>query len=315
MGTPQIHIYDDSAHPRGSVRKLNHFVYGPGNGQKDWGQPSEFFLNKFFGFIECDITPPNDLYHPVLVFYDEKRKKSIASLEPIKRQVFTSVEFQTALKHGYKVDKVYRIDEYNKKPSLWRDMMKQLAILKISFSGVPHGVDEEEYRQAYRDRFDMELLPEITSSPARKSTYKVPLNAAWGKCAETLEHMESEIHQADDYQSTKGYFDRLNKGHFTTTNTTYLSEDLVIRDYKLDRNVVDADYASGYLPAAVFVPAYGRLALWSELHKLGDRVLMHDTDSIVYHSKHGAYDTDLGHLLGGEGLATRTILVTKLILY
>lgn len=46
------------------------------------------------------------------------------------------------------------------------------------------------------------------------------------------------------------------------------------------------------------MPAYGRLALWSELHKIGDRVLMHDTDSIVYHSIPGDYDTDLGHLLG-----------------
>lgn len=127
--------------------------------------------------------------------------------------------------------------------------MKQLAILKISFSGVPHGVDEEEYRQAYRDRYDMELLPEITLSPARKSTYKVPLNAAWGKCAETLEHMESELFLADDYKATKAYFDRSNKGHFSTTTTTYIGEELLLRDYKLNRDVVDADYAGGYLPA------------------------------------------------------------------
>ena len=29
------------------------------------------------------------------------------------------------------------------------------------------------------------------------------------------------------------------------------------------------------------VAAYGRLYLWETLHKLGDRVLYHDTDSII----------------------------------
>jgi hypothetical protein len=80
--------------------------------------------------------------------------------------------------------------------------------------------------------------------------------------------MESEVQMANDYKTTKAYFDRLNKGHFTTTNTTFLADDLVIRDYKVNRDVVAANYASGYLPAAVFVPAYGRLALWRELHKV-----------------------------------------------
>jgi hypothetical protein len=45
---------------------------------------------------------------------------------------------------------------------------------------------------------------------------------------------------------------------------------------------MEADYHSTYLPAGLFVPAYGRLHLWEQLNKLGKRVLMNDTDSIVY---------------------------------
>ena len=54
----------------------------------------------------------------------------------------------------------------------------------------------------------------------------------------------------------------------------------------------------GYLPAALFVPAYGRLQLWRELNKLGKRVLMNDTDSIIYVYDPEKYNIPQGSLLG-----------------
>jgi hypothetical protein len=39
---------------------------------------------------------------------------------------------------------------------------------------------------------------------------------------------------------------------------------------------------STYIPAGCYVPAYGRLTLLREMDKLGERVLYHDTDSIIY---------------------------------
>jgi hypothetical protein len=37
-----------------------------------------------------------------------------------------------------------------------------------------------------------------------------------------------------------------------------------------------------YLPAGLFVPAYGRLMLYDALDILQERVLYHDTDSVIY---------------------------------
>lgn len=49
---------------------------------------------------------------------------------------------------------------------------------------------------------------------------------------------------------------------------------------------------------AAFVTAHARLKLFSELEKLGDRVLYFDTDSIIYISRKVEYDPKLGNYLG-----------------
>ena len=49
---------------------------------------------------------------------------------------------------------------------------------------------------------------------------------------------------------------------------------------------------------AAFTNCFARLKLYSELYKLGDRVIYYDTDSIIYVTKDGEYDPELGDYLG-----------------
>ena len=49
---------------------------------------------------------------------------------------------------------------------------------------------------------------------------------------------------------------------------------------------------------AAFTTCFARLKLYSELYKLGDRVIYYDTDSIIYVTKDGEYDPELGDYLG-----------------
>ena len=49
---------------------------------------------------------------------------------------------------------------------------------------------------------------------------------------------------------------------------------------------------------AAFVTAHARLKLYSELEKIGDRVLYFDTDSIIYISRPNSYTPVLGNYLG-----------------
>ena len=49
---------------------------------------------------------------------------------------------------------------------------------------------------------------------------------------------------------------------------------------------------------AAFVTSYGRLRLYNEIDKLGDCVLYFDTDSIIFISRPGQYEPQLGNFLG-----------------
>ena len=49
---------------------------------------------------------------------------------------------------------------------------------------------------------------------------------------------------------------------------------------------------------AAFCTSWARLKLWSVMQKLHDRVLYHDTDSIIFSVKEGEYIPNLGEYLG-----------------
>ena len=49
---------------------------------------------------------------------------------------------------------------------------------------------------------------------------------------------------------------------------------------------------------AAFCTSYARLKLWYVLDRLGDRVLYHDTDSVIYTHAPGQYDLPTGKFLG-----------------
>ena len=79
----------------------------------------------------------------------------------------------------------------------------------------------------------------------------------------------------------------------------FIGENRVLYHYTKNGISVKPNLHGGYLPAAVFVPAYGRLQLWNEMNRLGKRVLMNDTDSIVYiYDPEADYNIPEGGLLG-----------------
>jgi len=51
-----------------------------------------------------------------------------------------------------------------------------------------------------------------------------------------------------------------------------------------------------------YVTMWGRRMLWQEMKKLGQRVIYHDTDSIIYeYDPVEAYNTPQGKILGDWG--------------
>lgn len=310
VGPPIIKVYDDAFYPcyehfyspiTGCIchittrrRRLNRFLTVVEHAH----QPTKSYLFTFFGTICCDMIPPSDLYHPVLVHYDQKNKKCVASLEPIEKGVFTSVEFQAALAQGYVVGKVYRIHEYKHRPSLWHGLLEELYKMKLYNSGEIGEEDGIRLKRAYKERFDMDIDPSrFANRPAVKQTFKILFNSAWGKHAETVDHAQSVIFDEIDSDAISGFIQTVTDNTLSVSSFNTFSNFTLFR-YIENRVKVRPNLHKGYLPAALFVPAYGRLLLLEQLSKLDERVLMHDTDSIVYVKVPGTYDPPTSDIWG-----------------
>lgn len=317
VGLPTIYAYDDRFIPC----KVHNFANaGPCDCPENKrslvdqivvrGEPSptkEDILNdaSFFGYICASVRPPKDLYHPVLIHYDQDEMKCKASCEDIIQGYFTSIEFVTALRKGYEILEIFRYDKYNKLPSFWADTIKPLFLGKMLNSrSAPTGQELEQLLNDY-DQFDMrdmilDSLPLWGKNPAKKATFKIMMNSGWGKHAQKPVLQKNMIcNYALNENGALGFFLNLSNQKYTFDATVPLTDNIFMYKYKENGDQVKISLDNSYLPAACFVPAYGRLQLWSELDKLGDRVLMNDTDSIVYIYDPEKYNIPASTVWGG----------------
>ena len=263
----------------------------------------------FFGIVCVTVIPPKDLYHPVLVAWNEDAQKCVASLrdEDHVELTTTSIELVTALRHGYELVQIHRYDQYTRTPSLWREKILDFYLEKMLNSGPPPPEDElEEFIQKWDERFDIgdQIRKTIQEGrwgnfPARKQTAKIMINSAWGKHAQRPIMPEAGIYDfSQDMEKIHDFFQNLTSRVYSFKEAIPLGEDKMMYRYQKDGASANPDLHGGYLPAALFVPAYGRLQLWEQLHKLGKRVLMCDTDSIVYVRDPNDYNIPQGDMLG-----------------
>lgn len=259
----------------------------------------------FFGFVCASVKAPKNMYHPVLIHYDQDEMKCKASCEDIVQGYFTSIEFVTALHHGYEIVEIFRYDKYNKLPSFWADTIKPLFLGKMMNSAnAPSGRELDQLLLDY-DEFDMrdmimDSLDKWGKNPAKKATFKIMMNSGWGKHAQRPVLQKNMIcNYATNENGALGFFLNLSNGKYSFDATVPLSKDVFMYRYKENGQNVKINLDNSYLPAACFVPAYGRLQLWNELNKLGDRVLMNDTDSIVYVYDPEKYNIPASSVWGG----------------
>lgn len=251
-------------------------------------QPTMDYLmsEEFFGIACVTINPPKNLFHPVLVVWDKTSFKRVATLENIVEGTFTSVEIQVALNKGYKLIKVHRIDQYTRKPGLWVNFVKDLYIQKMANSEPTPSSAEEQTRliNEYETKFEMGRQVEESFSnwdfrPALRMTYKIMLNSGWGKHCQRPNLPFLSYIDDTDYNSMKKLFTNIEHGDIRLMDVCVQGNRVVYKSMPKNHNYVPHDL---YLPAGLFVPAYGRILLYDALDMLQDRVLYHDTDSVIY---------------------------------
>lgn len=314
VGKPLIHVWDPTFSPCLKHKQGNCTCEVP---LIDKGVNVEMYpdlptknqvLNdpNWFGIVCATVEPPKNLYHPILVEFDDNVGKSLATCNVIKKGHFASIEFKKALEYGYKVLQWHRFDKYKKKKSLWSDTVKDLYINKMtSSSNTPSKENQERLIREYEYYFEMgeDIRKTFVENKwgknnAAKKIWKIIINSMWGKHAQRPIMMESKMFNMDlDDSGLLSFYQNCTDGVYNFQDVRDLGNKLMFRYTPNNENYVP-DLHGSYLPAALFVPAYGRMQLWEQLYRLGKRVLMNDTDSIVYIYDPEKYNIPKGDIWG-----------------
>jgi hypothetical protein len=196
-----------------------------------------------------------------------------------------------AIKIGYVVTKIYRADRYNAAESKWRNgLLGDLYVAKMRNAGKVAEHDQQRMKDTFMNKYKIDLgdFSTYEKNPVKKQVAKGPITAAWGKHAESVDHGKSVMFRQTNNDGMDFYRELLhNKSNLT--NVRAVGGNMLF-DYKDNRQMKRPELHKTYLPAAVFVTAYGRLKLWRKLVEIDPpgtpkerlRVIMYDTDSIVY---------------------------------
>ena len=232
---------------------------------------------KFFGLAKVDITPPKDLYIPVLP--DNSGGKLLFHLNEMKEKTFTSVELKLALSLGYKIDKIYSALQYRKHTGLMKDYVE--FFLKMKIQNNKH-YTAEECERINKTHTDLGLNIHIrsedtTKNPGMKALSKLCLNSLWGKFGQRV-----ELDSYDHFSEWNKLLAILTNDKVKTKAWHIITDRCVELRYTEDINYdIEPEYGSEI--TAAFTTANARFRLMSMLLWLDPSQLIYcDTDSVIF---------------------------------
>ena len=277
-------------------------------------------ISSFFGLIFCRILPPKDLKFPVLPIRQHGRLMFVlcdkCGLELNQADcehndedrclvgTWVTEEVKKAVELGYQVQEIYEVWHYEKfaqysknSEGLFEEFINHWLKIKIENSGWPPGVstDEEKaaYIRSYAEREGINLAKEkIAKNPGLRSLGKLMANSFWGKFAQ-----RNNVRKTIFVREPEEFFNLLTNPSLKV-HDAYLVSTLVMlvaygKKEDLPENLPHSNVALG-----AFTTAYARLKLYDLLHKLQDRVLYYDTDSVIFTTKLGESIPPTGAFLG-----------------
>ncbi len=310
VGTPIVHYWDEKyrpcyKHPLGCLCGGGDKLTESRLVKQRWSIEK---IKTVTGIFVITLIPPKNLIHPVLNLWNEKMNKCIPTLRDEDHVEITidHVSLRDCINAGYSVVHVHCFLEFKCVESLWRDPTLRGVVEKtINSEEAPE--NKEEFLQAWDTKFPgvrkmfEDRWDRWGDNPALRNGAKTMTNSVWGKHAERANLPSTEIF---DFRKDRDKIDTL-WINIMKRNLKFLSAQAFNRDngticYKTEKRNAKLDLHKGYLPAALMIPAYGRSQLWNEMNKLGERVLMCDTDSIiyVYDPSPGVYNVKTGTMLG-----------------
>lgn len=245
--------------------------------------------HEWFGFAKITITPPTDLYLPVL---PNKSEKLLFDLNE-KTGTWCTDEINLAIGKGYKIKQIYEVWHYSeKRKDLFSEYVNVFLKIKQESSGYPDWVksdeDKDKYIKDYSDRQHILLEKDkITKNPGLRFIAKLCLNSLWGKFGQNLDRNDI-IYVNDEVE----YFRRLSDKKLKRCDN--LNDKLVVMQ-------IGGEQIPNYKTSmciAAFTTTHARLKLYNlmdDIIKKDGKIYYCDTDSVIFE---GADEVDTGELLG-----------------
>ena len=305
----QAHYYDvNSLYPSRQmfcnmpVGSPEHIVFEKDEKQETdliqtWLQPEDWL-----SVMKIDVTPPNDLYIPVLPCKDDATGgKLLFDLQPKYEYWTNSVELKNAIRKGYVVNRVYEVYVWKETTKdMFSDYVRCFYKTKTEAAGWP--TQDPESRQAFLtkilERVGVDIqFDDVKKNKGLKFVAKLLLNSLWGKLAQR-ENL-TRTTWATTVNEEREMFEKMNelkpngslKYHYSSF--VVMSELLSYFRYCF-ADSFDADPLEHVsVPVGVFVTAHARSQLYETLETLGERVLYFDTDSVIFYTKRNEQVRDL----------------------
>jgi len=247
--------YDDivSMYPSVMSNPKNHYPIGAVTIFKNTDEMPDIF--EVFGMVKAKVTPPKDLYFPVLASTSESGKV-IFSCEPHQVGVWPTPELHRAIDLGYKVEEVYEIHHFE-------DHSSELF---------------KEYIDVF---FEMKDKASREGNDGLKATVKILLNTLYGRFGYNPSKSSTTKHVSD----STALFRHMTGVYAGITMDLINDENMLLHLQDNNENTIHRE-SNVYI--AAFVTCYARLQLFNEsLYPFGRQVLYYDTDSVIYFSRDG----------------------------
>ena len=220
---------------------------------------------------------------------------------PEQRQItgtWCTPELIEAKDRGYKILHIHEVWHFaEKRTGLFKEYVNTWLKIKEEASGWPEHVGndpatQQEHVAKYYEKENIQLDPaNIKKNPGLRTLAKMMLNSMWGKFGQKLN--KTQVKEFDDPIQFHQFHD---SDKYDIRYVSVLTEQRVEVHYK---HQLQDDPVSPNLNVfiACFTTCHARLKLYEQLHKLNERVLYFDTDTVIFKTS-GEEKPELGEYLG-----------------
>ena len=310
-------------HPEKITKDMDQLLLRPCKGNCYYSPcPGVHWELPYFGVMKVTVLPPTDLLHPVLPLKCNGKLKfplcytcacnetqemcQCLDSERMFTYSYCTPELEVALNMGYILIQIHEVlhwpetEMYNpvtKEGGLFTQYINTFLKLKQEASGYPPHIKTEQEKDKYIQKYLVHegiLLDKesIVKNAGLRSLSKLALNSFYGKFGQRT-NMKKTVFIKD----IKTLMNTLTDPSKLLMDFHIMNDDVIQVEYQHTEDFEQQSFNTNVTIAA-FCTSWARLKLWSIMQRLGDRVLYHDTDSIIYSVKEGEYNPPLGSYLG-----------------